>query len=48
MYEYSGGSLSSLRDATELAFAADSCSTCSVPDDVVLQLITKNTGSEVS
>lgn len=46
-YEQNEGSLSALRDTTELRFAANSRTTYSLQDDVVLELITKNTGTEV-
>jgi hypothetical protein len=42
-----GGDLKLLQDASELAFAADSRSSYSLEEDVVLQLHTKNTGTEV-
>lgn len=45
-YEENGGSLEALRNTTELGFAADSRSSYSQDDDVVLQLHTKNTGTE--
>lgn len=43
-----GGDLNALRDSTELAFGADSRSSYSLKEDVVLQLHTKNIGTEVS
>jgi hypothetical protein len=46
-YAENGGSLDALSNATELSFAADSRSSYSLDDDVVLQLHTKNTGTEV-
>lgn len=46
-YEQNEGSLSALRDATELRFAANSRTTYSLQDDVVLELFTKNMGTEV-
>lgn len=46
-YTENGGSLEALRNATELSFAADSSSSYSLDDDAVLQLHTKNTGTEV-
>jgi hypothetical protein len=46
-YEQNEGSLGALRDATELRFAANSRTTYSLQDDVVLELFTKNMGTEV-
>lgn len=46
-YEESGGDLNSLRNASELSFGTDSCTSYSLDVDVVLQLYTKNTGTEV-
>jgi hypothetical protein len=46
-YEESGGDLAALRAESELAFAPHSRSTYSLADDVVLELHTKNIGTEV-
>lgn len=46
-YEANEGNVSALRHATELCFAANSSTAYSLQDDVVLELFTKNIGTEV-
>jgi hypothetical protein len=46
-YEESGGDLAALRSESELAFAPHSRNSYSLADDVVLELHTKNIGTEV-
>lgn len=46
-YEENGGDLATLRGESELAFAPHSRSTYSLTDNVVLELHTKNIGTEV-